>query len=229
MMRVTAVMPVYNGEAYLAEALDSVRAQTRLADETIVVDDGSHDASAAIVAGYPEVRYLHQANAGCAAARNRGVAAATGDAIAFVDQDDRWLPGHLARMVGVLEREPQVGFVACAVANFLSPELAALPPGVAPAMIAVPQHGMGTNTLVVRREVFENIGPFDPSMVPMDDSEWLLRAVDAGVRFIHFDEPTVSRRLHAGNQSILARGTAEHASRMARALHASLKRRRAAP
>ncbi|MEO6927609.1 MAG: hypothetical protein ABI190_00460, partial [Casimicrobiaceae bacterium] len=151
-----------------------------------------------------------------------------GDAIAFIDQDDRWLPGHLARMVVVLEREPQVGFVACAVANFLSPELTALPPGVVPAMLAVPQHGMGTNTLVVRRTLFETIGMFDPSMVPMDDSEWLLRAVDAGVRFVHFDEPTVSRRIHAGNQSILARGSAAHASRMARALHASLKRRRVA-
>jgi len=228
MMRVTAVMPVYDGEAYLAEALDSVRAQTRRADETIVVDDGSHDASAAIVAGYTEARYLHQPNAGCAAARNRGVVAASGDAIAFIDQDDRWLPAHLERMVGVLEREPQVGFVTCAVANFLSPELTALPPGVTPAMVAVPQHGMGTNTLVVRRALFDNIGTFDPSMVPMDDSEWLLRAVDAGVRFVHFDEPTVSRRIHAGNQSILARGSAAHASRMARALHASLKRRRVA-
>ncbi|MEP7064300.1 MAG: glycosyltransferase family A protein [Betaproteobacteria bacterium] len=225
-MRVSAVMPVYNGDRYLAEALDSIDAQTRPVDEIVVVDDGSTDGSAAIVAGYPKVRYLHQPNAGCAAARNRGVAAANGDAIAFIDQDDRWLPGHLARMVGVLEREPQLGFVACAVANFLSPELTALPPGVAPAMLAVPQHGMGTNTLVIRRTLFESIGTFDPSMVPMDDSEWLLRAVDAGVRFVHFDEPTVSRRIHAGNQSILARGSAAHAGRMARALHASLKRRR---
>ncbi len=228
-MRVSAVMPLYNGEAYVAEALDSVLAQTRPADEIVVVDDGSHDASAAIVARYSGVRYVHQTNVGCAAARNRGIAEAGGDVVAFIDQDDRWLPEHLARMLDALEGDPALGFVACAVANFLSPELTVLPPGIEPAMLEVPQHGMGTNTLVVRREVFESIGPFDPSMVPMDDSEWLLRAVDADVRFIHFDKPTVRHRLHAANQSILARGSAAHASRMARALHASLKRRRGAP
>lgn len=225
-MRVSAVMPMYNGEAYVAEALDSVLAQTRAADEIVVIDDGSGDASAAIVARYAGVRCVHQANGGCAAARNRGVAEARGDAIAFIDQDDRWLPAHLARMLDVLEREPEVGFVACAIANFLSPELAALPQGVVPAMLEVPQHGMGTNTLVVRRALFERIGGFDPSMVPMDDSEWLLRAIDDGVRFVHLDEPTVCRRIHAGNQSDFARGRAAQATRMARALHASLKRRR---
>ncbi|MFI4903425.1 MAG: glycosyltransferase family 2 protein, partial [Burkholderiales bacterium] len=98
-MRVSVVMPMYNGEAYVAEALDSVLAQTRPADEIVVVDDGSHDASAAIVARYSGVRYVRQANGGCAAARNRGVAEAGGDVVAFIDQDDRWLPGHLARML----------------------------------------------------------------------------------------------------------------------------------
>jgi glycosyltransferase involved in cell wall biosynthesis len=227
-MRVSVVMPVYNGEAYVAEALDSVHAQTRQADEIVVVDDGSQDAGAAIVARYADVRCLYQPNGGCAAARNRGVAEAGGDVIAFIDQDDRWLPGHLARMLDVLERDPGIGFVACAVANFLSPEMTALPPGVVPAMLTVPQHGMGTNTLMARRALFERIGMFDPSMVPMDDSEWLLRAVDAGVRFVHLDEPTVCRRIHAGNQSNLDRGSAGQAARMARALHASLKRRRVA-
>jgi glycosyltransferase involved in cell wall biosynthesis len=227
-MRVSVVMPLYDGARHVGEALSSVSAQARAPDEIVVVDDGSHDDGPAIAARHPGVRCVRQANAGCAAARNRGVAEAHGDAIAFIDQDDVWFPQHLARMVEVLERDAGVGFVACAIDNFLSPELDAPPPGVDAAMLAVPQHGMGTNTLVARRELFARIGPFDPAMVPMDDSEWLLRAVDAGVRFVHLDAPTVRRRIHASNQSQFARGRAAYATLMARALHASLKRRRTA-
>jgi glycosyltransferase involved in cell wall biosynthesis len=226
-MRASVVMPVYDGVRYVGEALDSVRAQTRPADEVIVVDDGSRDGSADVVARHVGVRCIRQANAGCAAARNRGVAEAGGDVIAFIDQDDLWHPEHLARMLEVLERDADVGFVACAIDNFLSPELDVPPPGVEPAMLAVPQHGMGTNTLVVRRELFGRIGAFDPAMVPVDDSEWLLRAVDAGVRFVHLDAPTVRRRIHASNQSQFEKGRAARSKLMARALHASLKRRRA--
>jgi glycosyltransferase involved in cell wall biosynthesis len=227
-MRVSVVMPLYDGARYVGEALASVLAQTRAADEVVVIDDGSHDEGPHIVARHASVRCVRQDNAGCAAARNRGVAEASGEAVAFVDQDDVWRPDHLARMLDVLERDPAVGFVACALENFLSPELDAPPPGVEPAMLAVPQHGMGTNTLVARRELFARIGPFDPAMVPVDDSEWLLRAVDAGVRFVHLDAPTVRRRIHASNQSQFARGRAAYATLMARALHASLKRRRMA-
>jgi glycosyltransferase involved in cell wall biosynthesis len=227
-MRVSVVMPLYDGARYVGEALASVLAQTRAPDEVVVVDDGSHDEGPRIVARHAGVRCVRQDNAGCAAARNRGVAEASGEAVAFVDQDDVWRPDHLARMLDVLERDPAVGFVACALENFLSPELDAPPPGVEPAMLAVPQHGMGTNTLVARRELFARIGPFDPAMVPVDDSEWLLRAVDAGVRFVHLDAPTVRRRIHASNQSQFARGRAAYATLMARALHASLRRRRAA-
>ncbi len=225
-MRVSAVLPVYNGERYLAEALDGVLAQTRRPDELVVVDDGSTDGSRGILARYPVDRLLRQANGGCASARNRGVGAATGEVIAFLDQDDRWMPGHLERAVAALEQDPGLDFVASAIRNFLSPEMTALPPGVEPAMLAVPQHGMGTGTLVVRRSLFDRIGTFDTSMIPIDDSEWLLRAIDAGARFIHFEQPTLERRLHAGNQSHQVRGTQAHARLMARALHASLKRRR---
>jgi glycosyltransferase involved in cell wall biosynthesis len=227
-MRVSIVMPLHDGARYVGEALASVFAQTRAPDEVVVVDDGSRDDGPAIAARHPGVRCVRQANAGCASARNRGVAEADGDAIAFIDQDDVWLPQHLARMVEVLERDPGIGFVACAIDNFLSPELDAPPPGVDAAMLAVPQHGMGTNTLVARRGLFARIGPFDPTMVPVDDSEWLLRAVDAGTRFVHLDSPTVRRRIHASNQSQFAHGRAAYATLMARALHASLKRRRAA-
>jgi len=226
-MNVSAVMPVCNGERYVAEAVASVFAQSRVPDEFIAVDDGSTDSSAAILARYPGIRLVSQANAGCASARNRGVAAATGDVIAFIDQDDLWTPEHLARMLAVLEGDARVAFVASALCNFLSPEMTSIPAGFDPRLLQYPQHGMGTNTLVVRRSTFERVGPFDSTMVPLDDSEWLLRAIDAGMHFVHLDEPLLRRRIHASNQSNLARDTPRLASLMARALHASLQRRRA--
>ena len=88
---ISCIVPVFNGERYLAEALDSILAQTWRPLEVIVVDDGSTDGTAHIAAGYgAEVSYIHQANAGPAAARNRGLDAARGEFIAFLDADDLW-------------------------------------------------------------------------------------------------------------------------------------------
>ncbi|HEX5852076.1 MAG TPA: glycosyltransferase, partial [Solirubrobacteraceae bacterium] len=85
---VSVIVPVYMGERFLADALDSVAAQTYAPLETIVVDDGSPDRSAEIAAGRPGVRLIRQKNQGVAAARNAGLAAARGELLAFLDQDD---------------------------------------------------------------------------------------------------------------------------------------------
>ena len=95
---VTVMIGVYNGARYLAEAIDSVLAQTHPASELIVVDDGSEDESGAIAESYgPPVRCIRQANGGMAASRNRAVAEATGDYFAFLDADDRFRPDKLER------------------------------------------------------------------------------------------------------------------------------------
>src|SRR4029079_2498347 len=92
---VSVIVPVYNGERYLREALESVFAQTYRAIEVIVVDDGSPDDSGTIGQSFPEVRYIHQTNQGVAAARNNGIEAARGEFFAFLDQDDLWVPEKL--------------------------------------------------------------------------------------------------------------------------------------
>jgi glycosyltransferase involved in cell wall biosynthesis len=94
--RFSVVIPAYNAEAFLARAIDSVLAQTWPAEEIIVVDDGSSDASAEVAARYGgPVRVLRQANAGVSAARNTGAGAATGDWLAFLDADDWYYPDRL--------------------------------------------------------------------------------------------------------------------------------------
>ena len=114
--RVTVLMPVYNAEAYLQEALDSISAQSDGDFELLVVDDGSTDGSAALLARHAardaRLVVLRQANGGVSAALNAGLAAVRGRYIARMDADDRMARDRLARQVGVLEAQPKLGFVA---------------------------------------------------------------------------------------------------------------------
>ena len=104
-MKVSIIIPLYNKAPYVRRALDSIAAQTFADFEVIVVDDGSTDDSAAIVADYSDARFrmIHQANAGPGAARNAGLAQAQGEFIAFLDADDEWLPNYLQESVSRLE------------------------------------------------------------------------------------------------------------------------------
>ena len=118
--RITVLMPVYNAETYLQEALDSITAQTFDDFELLVVDDGSTDGSAGILARHAtrdaRLKVLRQANGGVSAALNAGLAAARGAYIARMDADDRMAPGRLARQLQVLEGQPALGFCASGLA-----------------------------------------------------------------------------------------------------------------
>lgn len=114
MPKVTVLIPVYNRARYLADAMDSVLAQSFQDFELLLVDDGSTDGSQAIVNGYTDarVRLLQNPdNVGIAATRNRGIEAASGDYLAFLDSDDRALPERLAHQVAYLDGHPDVAAV----------------------------------------------------------------------------------------------------------------------
>jgi glycosyltransferase involved in cell wall biosynthesis len=122
---ISCIVPVYNSERYLGETLDSILAQTYRPLEIIVVDDGSTDGTAAVAAGYGHrVRYVRQANAGEAAARNRGLNVAEGEFVAFDDADDLWHPEKLERQVARLEHRPEIDLSFTSFENFWIPELA---------------------------------------------------------------------------------------------------------
>lgn len=112
---ISVVIPAWNAERWIVRAVDSVLSQTLPPRELIVVDDGSEDATAEIVAGYgTRVRLLSQANHGLSAARNAGIDAACGEWVAFLDADDYWLPEKLAQQWRLVEKDPSLGFVSCA-------------------------------------------------------------------------------------------------------------------
>ena len=116
MQKISVIIPCYNQGAYLADALDSVRAQSCQDFEIIVVNDGSTDPSTvSILKGldYPKTRVLHTVNQGLAAARNNGIAFATGQYIMPLDADDRVEPSYLEKAAAVLDQHPEVGFVYC--------------------------------------------------------------------------------------------------------------------
>jgi hypothetical protein len=104
-VRVSIVIPLYNKAPYVRRALDSIRAQTFSDFEVIVVDDGSTDEGARIIESYPDARFrlVTQPNAGPGPARNRGMAEAQGEFIAFLDADDEWLPDYLSESLRLLE------------------------------------------------------------------------------------------------------------------------------
>ena len=113
---VTVIIPVFNGEAWVRQAIDSARGQTVPPLEVIVVDDGSTDGTPAILAEYgTKIRAIRTTNEGVAAARNTGLRMAQGEFIAFLDADDVWHPRKLERQLRAMTASPRVGLVGTQV------------------------------------------------------------------------------------------------------------------
>src|SRR5277367_3459376 len=121
---ISVVVPVFNGAAYIAQAIDSVLGQTLAPDEVIVVDDGSSDSTADIVKRYqPHVLYRRQVNQAPGAARNLGIRESKGELLAFLDSDDIWLPEKLRVQKMALDQDPRLHLVFGQMSQFRSPEL----------------------------------------------------------------------------------------------------------
>lgn len=223
-MIVSVLVPLYNGRRYVGAAIDSILGQTRPPDEVIVVDDGSADGGADIVAGYgARVRLLRQENRGAPAALNAGLRVARGDLIAFLDHDDLWMPEKLALQCGALQEDAALDGVFSHVEVFLS-EDAAESDGrhVVP---DVPLAGISKNSLLARRTAFDRIGPFDETMRTADFVPWWARAAGLGFHYRMLDAVLVRRRIHATNSGIVRRQEQQQESLAG--LHDALARRRA--
>ena len=197
---VSCVVAVFNGERYLAESLQSVLAQTYPRLELIVVDDGSIDGTAQVIADFGRrVRCIRETNSGLAAARNRGIAAASGDFLAFLDADDVWLPDKIARQMERFRTRPALEVSVTFIQNFWSEEHG---PGVeaAPADLR-PMPGYCSPTMVARRSVFERVGLYAPDLKTGACRDWFIRAREANVVFDMLSDVLVRRRLHAANMS----------------------------
>ena len=194
MPTVTAVIPTYEAEQTIGPALESVLAQDAPCSEIVVVDDASTDDTVVVARETLETsgfRFQISAlpgNVGPAAARNRGIAQADGEWIAFLDGDDAWMPWKLAHQLSALEAHPEAGMICGGVQSFGSDaELAHRQAAASPANADVrdvsltdfiENNPVATSTVVVRRDVLNEVGGFDPQFRGPEDLDlWLRIAV----------------------------------------------------
>lgn len=191
---VSVVLPAFNVKNYVGEAIRSVEAQGYENLEIIVVDDGSQDGTADLVATeFPHVRLFRKKNGGAATARNQGIRESRGEYIAFLDADDVWLPGKLHIQIDHLERRPDVDMVCgefswwAANSDGVFPDPAMLFPPLTDCVVDTAQSGwvyhklllsnyVWTSTIVMRRRLVEKIGFYDESLRLGQDYDYWLRA-----------------------------------------------------
>jgi glycosyltransferase involved in cell wall biosynthesis len=215
-------MPAYNARAYIAEAIDSVLAQTFEDYEIVVVDDGSTDDTAGVLRPYASrIHYIRQQNQGLAAARNAGARAARGQYLAFLDSDDRFLPHKLALQVAALDVNPSVGLVAsgheyinsqghciqAAEREHLSQPVtleSLLFDGLAP-----------VHAVLVRRAWFTSVNGFDITQRAAEDMDLWFQLALAGCDIQWLPGVVCQYRIHGANMS---RRVQEHFAYIYRAL-----------
>ena len=221
---ISVMIGVYNGAPYLAEAIESVRAQTYGPYELIVVDDGSDDGSGEVAQSFDEVRYIRQQRGGNGAARNRAVENATGDFFAFLDADDRFVEDKLERQMTALQDDPALDMVFGHVREFVSPELSQEErSGIRPPA-PVPLPWTAPNLMLIRRGSFERVGPFSTSLRVGVTVDWFARASETGLRSLVLPEVVLERRLHTQNNGLRER---DARSQYLHVLKAAMDRRRA--
>jgi glycosyltransferase involved in cell wall biosynthesis len=204
---ISVIIPTYNCAQYVGEAVASVLGQTYKSNNIIVVDDGSSDATSEVLTPYmDEIHYIYQPNQGVAVARNRGLAASTGELFAFLDADDVWLPEKLERQVHCLAHNPNAGLV---YTNHLILDgdagLRAVPPApqsyqgycYSQLFLGNPVHA---SSVVIRRKCLDYVGVFDEQIhrASAEDYDLWLR-VARYFEFAYIPDPLTLYRKHATN------------------------------
>jgi glycosyltransferase involved in cell wall biosynthesis len=210
---VSVIMPAYNQRRYVGQAIDSVLSQTFADCEIIVINDGSTDETAQVLAGYGDrIRVVTQANSGPAAARNSGLLIAKGEMIAFLDGDDLWYPEMLASTVSHLQRNSDADLVSGAW-DYIDSSGQTIEGATKPSRFQariqadfLKEIALGNlfpvHALLVRRKCFDCCGLFDTSLEAMEDWDLWLRMAVHGHRADLIDIPVARYRRHSGCRSL---------------------------
>lgn len=202
---VSVIIPAFNAERYIREAIDSVLAQTHRDLEVIVVDDSSTDGTPALLQAYGDrIHVIRKRNGGAAAARNAGANAARGEWLAFLDADDVWEPAKLERQLAVTtgpcSYTNRTNIGARGDVPELQSEVTAMHQGDVFEPLLLEGNFMTSSSVMVRRDVFQRLGGFTTSEKNAEDWDlWLRVAADHEVSYC--PEPLVRYRFHAGNKS----------------------------
>ena len=244
-MKVSAIIPAFNSAVFIGEAIESVRAQTCIVDEIIVVDDGSTDSTQTIVAKYPEINLIRQNHLGPAAARNTGIRQARSEYIAFLDSDDIWLPNKIDTQLSALAASPSAVFSFATLSAFHMSEtvdnLGELyfpyelrswlenhtnQKGAAFGdmyLLLLRANCMQTSSVIARRDALIEVGLFDEALIHGEDHDLWLRLARRwpGVYIV---DPIAKYRIHssalsgssARRQELFYRSTIDTLSRHSR-------------
>jgi glycosyltransferase involved in cell wall biosynthesis len=212
-LRIAVIVPAFNAESFVADAIRSVLTQTNSDTRLIVVDDGSADATSAIVAEFtdPRLNLIRQPNAGVSAARNRGIQAADADALLFLDADDWLAPDALTRLAAGLKVAPRavaavgayaiVGWKSAAHSNRATADGASL---IRPTSrdllprLLVRNLFVNGGHLLIRRNAIRKIGGFAPHLTFGEDWEdWIRIALQGGFTFLPQPQPVLFVRSRA--------------------------------
>jgi len=205
MLSVSAIIPCYNAESFLEQAIESVHAQTRPVKEIIVVDDASTDGSIGVAVRYGARVVVQGCNRGVGAARNAGIRAAEGDLIAWLDADDSWEPHHLATVAALLERNPTAAVAFGATRRFgtRGGVVKGYVPEGPPTDVFWPAFDDWLHTMigsVTRREVLGEIGGFAEDERYSTDFDIWLRLARLHL-FVATHEVTNNWRWHSNQMS----------------------------
>lgn len=211
---VTVIVPTYESEASLGVCLDALERQTLDAErlEVIVIDNGTRQVDRAMRAGHPRVHWLAEDVPGSYAARNRGIAAARGDVLAFTDADCVPEPAWLERGLAALQADPTLGVVAGKVVLFAKDprrprgaELWDIEYGIDNETFHTKQQFGATANLLVRRSVMAKVGPFDAKLKSGGDREWGRRAAGLGVKQAFVADVVVNHPARRDLRAIVAK------------------------
>jgi glycosyltransferase involved in cell wall biosynthesis len=202
---VSVVVAVRDGERYLGEALESILGQSTPPGEVVVVDDGSTDATGAVLERFASrVRVVRQEPIGVAAALNRGIGASARELLAFLDADDVWPPRSLEARLVRLGAADRPDAVFGRLVQFLSPDVdptdartVRFDPSPAPAMMF--------QTMLIRRAAFKRVGPLATEYVIGANIDWVSRAQAISISTAQIDDVVAMRRIHTTNLGRTAR------------------------
>lgn len=218
----SVIVPVFNGERFLGQALESILRQQPRDAEIIVMDDGSTDGTAKIARAHEDrIRYGYQENMGPSAARNAGLALARGEFIGFLDADDIWPPGSLTCLLEILHEEPAVD-VVIGKSQFLKVRTGDKQPDECDEVLK-PRTYLQLGSGLFRRTAFEKVGLFNTDLRFSEDLDWFLRAGEQGIFIKAIETITLLHRLHENN---MTRGTSRNELQIVSVLKRSLDRRR---
>ncbi len=222
---ISVVIPSFNTSPYIGEAIQSVLDQSLRPSEVIVVDDGSTDDTVDVAAAFGDpVRVFPQPHRGPAASRNFGVAQAQGDLLAFLDSDDLWTTDKLEKQVETLQRDGELQGVFGLVRQFYTPGLE-VSEAQRQKLEATVETGYHAGALLICRDAFDSVGPFDETFKLGEFIDWYARAQDIRLKLITLREVLMLRRIHNTNTGLLQLGKRSDYAKMIKKI---LDRRKAA-